>query len=161
MPQISPLMFFSSEKELFSWTYLLNKTPWRTKILISRTWNRILKIWDKIFELIKIEVQCNKNYFKIILPQEAGAAKTTPKIDKVCILYIYREYLLCLESNAAGSFLAKIFLTKIFSLSRSQCEMNGMISSLHIFIRISLTCLAFRWNISSWEYQFSWFWQDL
>ena len=38
----------------------------------------------------KIEVQCNKNYFKNVLAQEAGAsrnnrkrtAKTTPKIEK-------------------------------------------------------------------------------
>ena len=26
-----------------------------------------------LFELIQIEVQCSKNYFKIFLPQEAGA----------------------------------------------------------------------------------------
>ena len=25
-----------------------------------------------LFELIQIEVQCSKNYFKIFLPQEAG-----------------------------------------------------------------------------------------
>ena len=31
---------------LFSWTYLLKKTPWRTKILISSVWNKILKTWD-------------------------------------------------------------------------------------------------------------------
>ena len=29
------------------------------------------------------------------------------KIEKVCIFYIYREYLLSLQSNAAGSFLQK------------------------------------------------------
>ena len=73
MSQISPLMFSSSKKELFSWTYLLKKTPRRTKILISPVWNKILKIWDTHLELIQIEVQCSKNYFKIYLPQEAGA----------------------------------------------------------------------------------------
>ena len=26
---------------------------------------------------------------------------------KICILHIYREYLLCLQSNASGSFLEK------------------------------------------------------
>ena len=73
MSQISPLMFFSSEKELFSWTYLLKKTPRRTKILISPVWNKILKIWDTLFEFMQIEVKYVKNYFKIFLPQEAGA----------------------------------------------------------------------------------------
>ena len=52
--------------------------------------------------------------FHFFLPQEAGAfgnnieketTKTTPKIAKICILYIYREYMLCLQSNASGSFL--------------------------------------------------------
>ena len=65
--------FFSSEKELFSWTYLLKKTPRRTKILISPVWNKILKIWDTLFKFMQIEVKCVKNYFKIFLPQEAGA----------------------------------------------------------------------------------------
>ena len=36
-----------------------------------------------------------------------GTAKATPKIEKICILYIYREYLLCLQSNASDSFLQK------------------------------------------------------
>ena len=29
------------------------------------------------------------------------------KIEEVCILYIYREYILCLQSNPSGSFLQK------------------------------------------------------
>ena len=63
------------------------------------------------------EVQCSKNYFRIFLPQEFGAfgndikkepqKQTTPKIEKICILYIYREYLLYLQSNPSGSFLQK------------------------------------------------------
>ena len=32
-------------------------------------------------------------------------AKTTPKIEKNMYIYIYRGYLLCLQSNASGSFL--------------------------------------------------------
>ena len=32
-------------------------------------------------------------------------AKATPKIEKTCLLNIYREYLLCQQSNARGSFL--------------------------------------------------------
>ena len=43
------------------------------------------------FQLIEIEVQCSKNYFKISLSQEArasrnntnGAEKVTPKIKKL------------------------------------------------------------------------------
>ena len=30
-----------------------------------------------------------------------------PKIGKICVLYIYREYLLCLQTNEGGSFLQK------------------------------------------------------
>ena len=50
------------------------------------------------------------------LPQEAGAfennieiesQKPRPKLKKICILYVYREYLPCLQSNANGSFLQK------------------------------------------------------
>ena len=60
------------------------------------------------------KVQCSRNYFKIFLPQEVGAfgnnrekepQNARPKLKKICILYIYREYLLCLQSNASDSFL--------------------------------------------------------
>ena len=44
-----------------------------SKILISPVWNKILKIWDTFSELLWIEAQCNENYFKTFLPQEAGA----------------------------------------------------------------------------------------
>ena len=64
---------------------------------------------------MQIEVQCSKNYFKISLSQEAEASgnniekelqKRRPRLKKyVYILIIYREYLLCLQSNANGSFL--------------------------------------------------------
>ena len=36
-----------------------------------------------------------------------GTAKTTPKIEKICVLYIYEEYLLCLQYNASSNFLQK------------------------------------------------------
>ena len=97
MSQISPL-FFSPEKELFSWC-LLKKTPRRTKILITPVWNKILKIWDTLFELIQIDVQCSKYYFKIFLPQEAGAfgnniekepQKLRPNLKKF-VYYIFLE----------------------------------------------------------------------
>ena len=40
---------------------------------ISPVWNNILKIRDTFLELIQVVVQCSKNYFKIFLPEEAGA----------------------------------------------------------------------------------------
>ena len=64
---------------------------------------------------MQVELQCSKNYFKILLPQEATAfgknigkkpQKPRPKLTKY-ILHIYREYLLYLQSNASGSFLQK------------------------------------------------------
>ena len=71
-------------------------------------------------ELIQKEVQCRENHFKKFLPQEAGAfgnniekepQKPHPKLKKYVyiyyILYIYREWLLCSQSNASGSFLQK------------------------------------------------------
>ena len=76
---ISPLMFFSSEKELFTCTFLLKKTPQRIKILLYPVWNKILKIWDILFEIIQIEVQCSKNYFNFFLPEEPGALESNTK----------------------------------------------------------------------------------
>ena len=112
MSQIS-LMFFLSEKERLGWTYLVKKTPWRTKLLISPVWNKSLKIWDTLLELIQVEVQCSKNYLKIFLSQDAGflgkqrkrTTEATPKIKKRYFLNIYKEYLFCLQSNVSGSFL--------------------------------------------------------
>ena len=49
------VVFFLSEKELFSWTYLLKTKPQK----------RIFKIWDTLFELIQIALQCSNNYFQI------------------------------------------------------------------------------------------------
>ena len=44
--------------------------------------NKILKISDTVFKLIQIELQCNKNYFKIFLPQEAGVFGNNIKKEK-------------------------------------------------------------------------------
>ena len=50
-----------------------------------------------VFEIMQIEVQCSKNYFKIFLPQEAGAfgnniekepQKLHPKLKK----YVYYKF---------------------------------------------------------------------
>ena len=61
MSEISTLIFFASEKELFNWTHQLKKAPWRTKIIISPVWNKILKFWSTLFELIQINSVNNKN----------------------------------------------------------------------------------------------------
>ena len=115
MFQIPPLMFFSAGKEIFNWRYLLKKTPQRMKILILPVWNQVLKIWDILFYFIQIEVQCRKNYFKILLSQELELPWNNIKMELqkprlklrkyVYISNIYREYLLYLQSNASGSFL--------------------------------------------------------
>ena len=83
--------YFFVRKGAFQWNKSTKNTPQRTKILIYPAWNKILKIWDTLFEIIQIEVQCSK--------------KNTPKIGKIYILSINRKYLLCLQSNPSGSFL--------------------------------------------------------
>ena len=110
MSQISPPVF-SSEKELFSWTYLLKKTPRRTKILISSILEKIFKnprltFWahtnrstmqQKLFQFF-LTTKCRSLWKKHI----KGTAKPTPKIEKIWVLCIYREHLICLQSNASG-----------------------------------------------------------
>ena len=111
MSQISPLIFFPSEKDL-----LLKETTRRTQILISPTWKKILEIWNTLFELVQIEVQYCKKLFQNVFARrswifwkyhEKETAKATPKIENICVLYIQREYMLCLQSNANGSFFKK------------------------------------------------------
>ena len=93
MSQISLLIFFSSEKELFS-----TKS---TKKDTAKDKNIILKIWGTLFELIQTELQCSKNYFNFFffffLRQEAGAfgnnikkelQKPHPKLRKY-VYYIF------------------------------------------------------------------------
>ena len=59
-------------------------------------------------------IPMQQKLFQNFLPQEAGGfenskqkkpQKLRPKLRKICILYIYRGYLLCLPSNASGSLL--------------------------------------------------------
>ena len=80
-------MFFSSEKQLLSWTHLLNKAPQGTKILIYSIWNKILKIWDTHFELIQIEVKIISNFFyhkklEVLEKVEKEQQKPRPKLNK-------------------------------------------------------------------------------
>ena len=49
----------------------------------------------------------------MFLPQETGTfdniekepLRVTPKMEEICTLYVYQEYLLCLQFKASGSFL--------------------------------------------------------
>ena len=54
------------------------------KILLSPVWIKILKIWDKHFDLIKMEVQDYKNYSKIVLLEktETFTSKTEKESQK-------------------------------------------------------------------------------
>ena len=71
--------------------------------LISPVWNKILKVWGTLFELIEIEVQCSKIYFKTFLPQEAGASgniietkpkKPSSKLKNMYIIYLQKIFAL-------------------------------------------------------------------
>ena len=108
-------MFFSLEKKVFSWTYLLKKTPRRTKYIISPVIRDAVispKIRDILFKLIQIEVQCCKNYFKISLSQEFGASRNNLEKEphkphpnwKITNIEIYKEYLLFSASGIILQF---------------------------------------------------------
>ena len=60
----------------------------------------MLNIWDTLFELTQLELQCSKNYFKFFIPQEIGALgnkvekepqKPPSKIEKIYVYYIFTE----------------------------------------------------------------------
>ena len=55
--------------------------------------NLFLFFYHKKLELLEPQKKRNR---------KKGTAKAIPKIGKICILYIYKEYLLCLNSNASG-----------------------------------------------------------
>ena len=88
-------MLSSSERELFSWTYLLDMAPQRKDILISLAWNKILKIGDILFGVIQTEVQCRKCYFNF-LPQEAGAFGNNIEKEPQKLHPKLKEYVYCI-----------------------------------------------------------------
>ena len=60
------------------------------------------------------KLSMQQKHFKMFLSKEAGVSvnniekesrNPSPKFKKIYILNIYREYLLCVQSNASGSFL--------------------------------------------------------
>ena len=71
-------------------------------MLISPVWNKILKIWDTFFELIKKSTMQQK-LFQFFLPQEAGAfginiekepQKPRPQLKNMYIIYLQRIFAL-------------------------------------------------------------------
>ena len=78
---------------------IINDTTKDKNITVSSLWNRILKIWDTLFELIQIETQYNKNYLtffcKVKLELWKGVLtrtrKATPKINKNILKIIFRD----------------------------------------------------------------------
>ena len=78
-------------------------------MLISPVWDKILKFWDTVSELMQIEVQCSKNYFKFFLSQEAGAFGN--KIEK-------EQQKPCSKLN----WMYIIYLQRIFALPAIQCK---------------------------------------
>ena len=132
-----------SERKLFSWTYLLKNKPRRTKILISPIWNKTLKVWDTLFELIQIEAQCNKNYFKCFLitrsnkekeQQRKGTAKATSKYEKY-VYYIFTENVCATCSPIQVSvFLQKCIKFREKQLKFSDFEDNIIPSMMNLSI---------------------------
>ena len=71
-------------------------------MLISPVWNKTLKIWDTLFELINIKYKAAKINSNFFLLQEAGAfwnnikepQKTRPKLKNMYITYLLRIFAL-------------------------------------------------------------------
>ena len=93
---------FSSEKELFS-----GKTP-RTTEMYQKC------LYTYLFSSYRWKQNTAKIISNFFLPEEAGAFRNnmkskrkshTQKLKKMSLLYIYRDYLFCLQSNASGNFL--------------------------------------------------------
>ena len=92
-----------------------NKTPRRTKTLISPVLNKILKVWDTLFVLIQVEVQCSQSYFKTFLPQVAGAFGNNIEKEpqKLCLkLKKYVYYIFTVNICSACSPMQVVFFCK-------------------------------------------------
>ena len=70
------------------------------------------------------------------------SVKTMRKIEKVCILYIYREYLISLQSNTSGRFLQKCTYFVEQKLKFSHFEASIIILSC-LFFTILWWCQRF------------------
>ena len=68
-------VFIGRKRAFYSNITIKGEASKEKNINISSLKIQILKIWDTLFELIQIEVQCSQNYFKISLSQEAGASE--------------------------------------------------------------------------------------
>ena len=94
--------------------------------MISSVWNKILKLWSMLFELIQIEVQCSKNCYKNFLSQEAGVngnilekepQKPHTKLEKY-VYYIFTENICSAWNPMQVVDFCEKPTTHIFSLSR-------------------------------------------
>ena len=78
---------------------IINDTTKDINITVSSLRNRILKIWDTLFELMQIETQWNKNCFIFFVTCSwssgkehwLGTRKVTPKIKKKYLKKIFVE----------------------------------------------------------------------
>ena len=85
-----------------------------------------MKLWSMLLELIQIEVQCSKNYFKNFLSEEAGVngnilekepQKPHTKLEKY-VYYIFTENICSAWNPMQVVDFCKKATTHIFSLSR-------------------------------------------
>ena len=165
MSSILPLMLFSSEKELFSWTYLLKKKTRWTKILISPVWNKILKIWDTFFELIQIEIECIKSYFKVFfyhkklefleITYKKERKSHTQNFKKYFIIYLqrifapvfFRKYS-CLKYEKPPVFVNTSLLLAPPSLFQTSilyyfCNFRTKIQYLNVLFKCHFACFVY------------------
>ena len=127
------MMLFFVRKWDFQLNISTKKDTPNDKTVISPVWEKILKIWGSIFEPIQIEVQCRENYFKIFLPQEAGAfgnniekepQKPCSKLKKY-VYYIFTENICSAFSlMQVVSFLQKCinFIEQRLKFSHFECS---------------------------------------
>ena len=112
--QISPLIFFSSEKELFSWTYLLKKDTTKDKNINVSSLKEDFKIIRDAFWAYKYRDTIQQKLIQNFLQQEVGAfgnnigkepQKLHPKLKNLYIISLLRIF--ALQSNKSSSFLQK------------------------------------------------------
>ena len=103
-------------------------------LLISPIWNKTLKVWDTLFELIQIEAQCSKNYFKFFLTtrsysfwkqQRKGTAKATSKYEKY-VYYIFTENI----CSTCSPIQVSVFLQKCINFREKQLKFSDFEDSI-------------------------------
>ena len=86
-------------------------------MLISPVWNKILKIWDTLFELMHNRKIIQEKLVKHFLPQESGAfrnniekqpQKARPKLKKY-VCYIFTEHICSVYNPMQVVLFAKMY----------------------------------------------------